>query len=166
MTRNGGPKSDPANVDLQRISEQASYLDRVMVGEDSKHKGGDKNRESVRYEEFLETSPAELRERIKNREPIWGFDRNRLNSMVAFILLEFQRREDRQSAKLIEKHVWNDLLQIRCDWFALLHDLVEGRRGLADELLAQLNRGREPSLGHVMLAHLTKRLGWRLLLRA
>lgn len=103
-------------------------------------------------------------QRSREGDPIWGWDRNRIASIVEFILLELLKVEDLDRTTQIEPNVWAHKLHVRCDWFKLLHDLVEGRRGLADELLAQLNRFRNPSLAHLMLAHLTKRLGWRLLL--
>jgi hypothetical protein len=102
--------------------------------------------------------------KIVEGNPVWGYGRNRLLSLVELMLLEFLKVEDLKRAESIEREVWEHKLRIRCDWFALLHDLVEGRRGLADELLAQLNRNRTPGFSHLMLAHLAKRLSWRLFL--
>jgi hypothetical protein len=149
---------------IKRVGAEASYLDRWLTELKKAVDTPPDEQTLPRLEKFRQAAADDLEKHIRNGRPIWGWGRNRLNSLVQFILLEAQSREDRGRALAIEQQVWNHKLPIRGDWFSLLHNLIEGRRGLADELLAQLNRDRVPSLAHLMLVHLTRRLGWRLLL--
>jgi hypothetical protein len=113
---------------LEARARATCYLDRCYPEfRESERKGSDKDR----FDKFRNLA-SQIAERIEKCQPVWAWDRNRLASLVEFVMLEVQKSEDRPRADKVEQEVWNHELHIRCDWFKLLHDLVEGRRGLAD----------------------------------
>jgi hypothetical protein len=98
------------------------------------------------------------------KSPKWGRDRWRLASVCQHVLLEDIRSKDRPLAGEVQDKVWGLDLVPRSDWAQLLIDLAEGRLGLVDALLGGLGLRYRPGSSHVILAHLVKLLGIRLLL--
>ncbi|MDR3636016.1 MAG: hypothetical protein P4L84_19595 [Isosphaeraceae bacterium] len=94
--------------------------------------------------------------------PQWGAGRWRLMTAVHYVVLKEIDFHDTKLRESIADKVRGLKLKPRTDWFRYLLDLSGGRRGLIDTLFTQLNARREPSLGHIMLAHLAREFGWRL----
>ncbi len=92
----------------------------------------------------------------------WGRHRWRLQTAVLYTILKDIEFHDTALHGRIASLVRSFELKPRIDWFRYLLNLSGGRRGLIDALFSQLNARREPSLGHIMLAHLARDFGWRL----